>query len=316
MRLLSTLRSQFVAVVAASVILSNVVVIAIVETTRHHELRTERLNAAAERIASVFRYFSSIPKSQRLTAATALSGNLFRYSISATQPLVHHSMDKEERRIALHLESREPPDKFGSAVARVTRPYTPILSNDRTLLEITQTVAGSGEALLARFTAPPAPSPTPDILIAGAICTILTSAAAVSIAERVSRPLAALASAANEVASGHTVPRLSSEGPKDFRRTADAFNMMSERVARTLERHRRLLAAVGHDLRTPLAAMRISAEFVADEIVRDRLMENLDELQLVTEELLSAARKEKSRSIDRSAPVESGSLRSLFQEGV
>ena len=288
----STLRSQFVAVVAASVVVSNVGVIAIVEATRHRELQTERLNAAAERIASVFRYFSSIPKSQRFTAVTALSGNLYQYSISTTRPIGRHAMDTEESRIALHLESREPPHKFGSALARVTRPYTPIFDDDRTLLEITQTLSNSGESLLARFTAPPTPSPTPDILLAGAICTILTGTAAAWIAERVSRPLSSLAFAANEVARGHAVPRLRSDGPKDFQRTADAFNAMSERVGRTLENHRRLLAAVGHDLRTPLAAMRISAEFVDDEIVRDRLIGNLDELQLLTERLLSAARSE------------------------
>ena len=300
----STLRSQFVAIVTASVVLSNVGVIAIVETTRHSQLRTERLNAAAERIASVFRYFSSIPKSQRFTAVTALSGNLYQYSVSATRPIGDHAMDEEESRIALHLESREPPHTFGSAIARVTRPYTPILADDQTLLEITQTLANSGELLLARFTAPPAPSPTPDILLAGAICTILTGAAAAWTAERVSRPLSSLAFAADEVARGHAVPRLRPDGPQDFQRTAVAFNTMSERVGRTLESHRRLLAAVGHDLRTPLAAMRISAEFVEDEIVRDRLIGNLDELQLLTEELLSTAQDEQSRRVDRSARVE------------
>jgi signal transduction histidine kinase len=61
---------------------------------------------------------------------------------------------------------------------------------------------------------------------------------------------------------------------------------------------------VGHDLRTPLAAMRISAEFVDDEIVRDRLIGNLDELQLLTERLLSAARSEQGRGSNRSSPVE------------
>lgn len=297
----STLRSQFVGVVTASVVLSNVGVIAIVETTRHSELRTERLNAAAERIASVFRYFSSIPKSQRPTAVTALSGNLYQYSVSATDPIGRHVMNEQERRIALHVESREPKGTFGSAAARVTRSYTSIFADDRITLEITQTISSSGESLLARFSSPPAPSPTPDILLAGAICMVLTGAAAAWIAERVSRPLSSLAFAANEVARGHSVPRLRTDGPTDFKRTAVAFNMMSERVGRTLDGHRRLLAAVGHDLRTPLAAMRISAEFVDDEIVRDRLIGNLDDLQLLTERLLSTARDEKTRDANRAA---------------
>ena len=289
MWLFTTLRSQFVAVVTASVALSNVGVIAIVETTRQRELQTERLTAAAERIASVFRYFSSIPRTQRYSAVTTLSGNLYRYSVSTTRPTGDHEMDKEENRLALHLESREPRHKFGSAIARVTRSYAPIFADSQTVMEITQTLSSSGDLLLARFTVPTTPSPTPEILLAGAICTVLTGAAAAWIAARVSRPLSSLAFAANEVARGHTVPRLKSDGPRDFQRTADAFNTMSERVGRTLETHQRLLAAVGHDLRTPLAAMRISAEFVDDGIVRDQLIENLDELQSLTERLLSAA---------------------------
>jgi hypothetical protein len=295
---LSTLRSQFVAVVAASVVWSNIGVIAIVETTRQRELRTERLNAAAERIASVFRYISSIPDSQRLTAVTVLGGNLYQYSVSATRPMGDEPMNSDESQVARHLESRQPPHAFGSAIARVTRKYTPF-SDDPVLLEITQTISSSGDWLLARFTSPPTPSSTPDVLLAGAICTILTGAAAAWIAERVSRPLSSLAFAATKVARGHAVPRLQRHGPTDFQRTADAFNTMSERVGRTLENHRRLLAAVGHDLRTPLAAIRMSAEFVDNEIVRERLIGDLDELQLLTEELLSAARSEQSRDADR-----------------
>ena len=291
MLLFSTLRSQFVAVVTAAVVLSNVGVIGIVEGARQRQLEAERRNAAAERIASIFRYLSAIPQSQRATAVTAVSGNVFQYSISAIPPIDHHSMNDEERRIALHLESREPPNGFGSAVARLMQPYTPILDDRRTRLEIMQPISTTGEWLLARFNGPPTPSPTPAILIAAAICTVVTGSAAAWIAERISRPLLRLAIAANEVARGRGVPRLSSAGPKDFQRTAEAFNMMSERVALTLQTQRNVLAAVGHDLRTPLAAMRISAEFVSDEIVRNRLIGDLNEVQSLTEEILSNSKR-------------------------
>jgi len=291
MLLFSTLRSQFVAVVTAAVVLSNVGVIGIVEGARQRQLEAERRNAAAERIASIFRYLSAIPQSQRATAVTAVSGNVFQYSISAIPPIDHHSMNDEERRIALHLESREPPNGFGSAVARLMQPYTPILDDRRTRLEIMQPISTTGEWLLARFNGPPTPSPTPAILIAAAICTVVTGSAAAWIAERISRPLLRLAIAANEVARGRGVPRLSSAGPKDFQRTAEAFNMMSERVAFTLQTQRNVLAAVGHDLRTPLAAMRISAEFVSDEIVRNRLIGDLNEVQSLTEEILSSSKR-------------------------
>jgi signal transduction histidine kinase len=97
-------------------------------------------------------------------------------------------------------------------------------------------------------------------------------------------------------------------GPDDIRHAAKAFNEMSDRVTRTLESHRQLLSAVGHDLRTPLAAMRITAEFVQDGEVRDRLTRNLDELQSMTEAVLSAARSgpgEEKRRVDLATLIES-----------
>ncbi len=138
--------------------------------------------------------------------------------------------------------------------------------------------------------------------------TILTGAAAAWLAGRVSRPLSALAYAADEVARGRIAPRLPDTGPDDIRHAAKAFNEMSDRVTRTLESHRQLLSAVGHDLRTPLAAMRITAEFVEDAEVRDRLTRNLDELQSMTEAVLSAARSgpgEEKRRVDLAALIES-----------
>jgi signal transduction histidine kinase len=98
------------------------------------------------------------------------------------------------------------------------------------------------------------------------------------------------------------------QGPDDIRLAAEAFNAMSDRVTRLLESQRQLLSAVGHDLRTPLAAMRITAEFVEDGEVRERLARNLDELQSMTEAVLSAARAgpgEEKRRVDLAALIES-----------
>jgi signal transduction histidine kinase len=83
---------------------------------------------------------------------------------------------------------------------------------------------------------------------------------------------------------------------------------MTDQVTRTLESQRQLLSAVGHDLRTPITAMRINIEFVEDAELRDRLQKNLDELQDLTEAVLSAARGaggETRRQVDLAALVES-----------
>jgi signal transduction histidine kinase len=83
---------------------------------------------------------------------------------------------------------------------------------------------------------------------------------------------------------------------------------MAQKVTRTLDSQRHLLSAVGHDLRTPLTAMRINLEFVTDDELREGLMRNLEELQVLTEQVLAAAKGaggEKPRQVDLSALVES-----------
>ncbi|HEY5347320.1 MAG TPA: ATP-binding protein, partial [Rhizomicrobium sp.] len=161
--------------------------------------------------------------------------------------------------------------------------------------------------LQATFIRPPRPWPL-EILYAAIAAILVVSAAAAVIARRVARPLSKLTAAASIVARGGSAPHLGEEGPDDMRNASIAFNRMTETVSRTLESQRQLLSAVGHDLRTPITAMRINLEFVEDAEMRERLFRNLDELQVLTEAVLSAARGadgEAKRNVDLSALVES-----------
>jgi signal transduction histidine kinase len=146
-------------------------------------------------------------------------------------------------------------------------------------------------------------------MVAAAAGIILVSVAAALMARRVVRPLSELTKAASMGAtSGGVVPRVPETGPEDVRAAAVAFNAMNEKVAKTLESQRHLLSAVGHDLRTPITAMRINLEFVGDDDLRENLGRNLDELQDLTEQVLGAARGsggESKRNVDLSALVES-----------
>jgi signal transduction histidine kinase len=145
-------------------------------------------------------------------------------------------------------------------------------------------------------------------LFAAIAAIVMTSIAAALVARRVARPLLKLSAAATIAAQGGSAPRVPEEGPDDVRRAAAAFNTMTDQVTRTLESQRQLLSAVGHDLRTPITAMRINIEFVTDAELRERLEHNLEELQELTEAVLSAAKGaggEPKRNVDIAALVES-----------
>jgi signal transduction histidine kinase len=153
------------------------------------------------------------------------------------------------------------------------------------------------------------PPAWPTEIIAAAVLAILVaSLGAALLARRVVRPLSELTAAASVVAKGGAAAPVEENGPDDVRNAAIAFNRMTSEVTRTLEAQRHLLSAVGHDLRTPITAMRINLEFIEEDDLRERLQENLDELQALTEQVLSAARGaggESKRNVDLSALVES-----------
>jgi signal transduction histidine kinase len=306
---LSTLRGQFVIVTAAAVILSNIAVAVSFELVREGELSGVRNAALADRIVAVADLVSSLPPKQRELALHAASSPFIHYSI-APKPPHDDFISEEESSLAKLVQAAEHGDPSRTVHVRLYEHMGFDQAGHReqhSVTEISQSLA-PGSWLIASLERPRAPPAPHDMLIAATIGTILTCAAAAWIAGRVSRPLSALAAAADEVARGRNVPRLDARGPDDLKRAAEAFNAMSDRVQRTLDSHRQLLSAVGHDLRTPISAMRITAEFVGDAEVRDRLTRNLEELQALTEAVLAAARAapgEAMRRVDLAALIES-----------
>jgi signal transduction histidine kinase len=136
------------------------------------------------------------------------------------------------------------------------------------------------------------------LLIAGAV-----SAAVVWSVRRVTRPMRALADAADRFGRGEAAPPLPEDGPEEVRRTVAAFNAMQTRVGRFVSDRTRMLAAISHDLRTPLTALRLRAEFVEDDETRDRIIHAVDEMSRMTEATLAFARDEASGEAARPTDV-------------
>ncbi|WP_367196685.1 ATP-binding protein [Amorphus sp. 3PC139-8] len=129
----------------------------------------------------------------------------------------------------------------------------------------------------------------------------------VFIARRIARPLRNLATSAEAFGRGQNLPPLSEDGPEEIKRTAQSFNRMQCRLQRFVEDRTKMLAAIGHDLRTPLTSLRLRAEFVNDDDIQRKMISTIDELQSMTEAAISFARgesvREETRVIDLEALV-------------
>lgn len=146
-------------------------------------------------------------------------------------------------------------------------------------------------------------------LISLGVTALLLSICAAFIARWMTRPMRRLAAAAEALGRGETVQPLPESGPDDIRQTAVAFNLMQARLQRFVEDRTRMLAAIGHDLRTPLTSLRLRAEFVSDDETREKMLSTLDELRAMTEATLAFSREqaaaEPTRNVDLTALVES-----------
>ena len=146
-------------------------------------------------------------------------------------------------------------------------------------------------------------------ILALVIAIIAIIGAVIFSVRRITRPLATLASAADAIGRGETISDLDEVGPQDLRRTINAFNRMRSRLENFIEDRTNLLAAVSHDLRSPVTSLRLRAEFIEDDELRGKILETLSEMQTIIETTLIFAREETrseaTRPTDLSALIES-----------
>lgn len=141
------------------------------------------------------------------------------------------------------------------------------------------------------------------------VTALILSAIMILATRRITRPMRRMAIAAEALGRGEAMTPLPETGPEDIRNTAEAFNRMQDRLQRFVADRTRMLAAIGHDLRTPITTLRLRAEFVTDSETREKMLATIDEMQKMTEATLSFAREEaaaeETRAIDLSALVQS-----------
>ncbi|VGO07678.1 Sensor histidine kinase [plant metagenome] len=105
-----------------------------------------------------------------------------------------------------------------------------------------------------------------------------------------SQPLRQLADAADELGRDLERPPLALRGPVEVRRAAHAFNAMQDRLRRHLAERTHMLAAITHDLQTPLTRLRLRVETVADASMRERLIADITAMKALVREGLDLAR--------------------------
>lgn len=238
-------------------------------------LGSEQEHAARSRAAAAARVIATLPPDARQPAAAALS-----------------SLDFELR----WLEPGRPAgDTSGSA-----------RGDDRLLLSGTEALP-DGSSLHYRAN-PHAPGAEHATLLSTTAMALGILALGLIVVRIISRPLRALSDAADHIGRPGRTVTVAEEGPREVRHAAQAFNRMQARLDRIVADRTEALAAVSHDLRTPLARLRLRAGFIDDAEVQRQIDADLDEMDAMIASTLAFLRgdevQEESRQADLAAMLQ------------
>jgi len=140
---------------------------------------------------------------------------------------------------------------------------------------------------------PPSDDGPPRGLVWLLVVLTLLLAAAFGFARYLARPLRQLTAAVERVGRGEPAPPLPEAGPSEIAAVNRGFNTMAANLRRTEEDRALLLAGVSHDLRTPLARLRLGVEMTArDDAMRDGLVADIEEMDRIIGQFLDFARSE------------------------
>jgi signal transduction histidine kinase len=107
-----------------------------------------------------------------------------------------------------------------------------------------------------------------------------------------SSPLSAFARAAEDFSLNRSSAPLPENGPEEIKSAARALNRMRERITALMNDRTRMLAAISHDLRTPITRLRLRSEYIEDPAQRTQTVRDLDQMQSMLESVLSLLRSE------------------------
>jgi signal transduction histidine kinase len=149
----------------------------------------------------------------------------------------------------------------------------------RELLDITVTLP-DGDDVTFRVPPPWRGPPFPvQLFMQLGVLTMILALVLYLVTRNITRPLTDLAHAADAVGRSARHPPIPEKGVREIREATRAFNTMQDRLLRYVDSRTRVLAAMSHDLRTPLTRLRLRTETIEDATQRARFEADLDEMQ-------------------------------------
>jgi len=318
---LDSLRAQLVLLVVAALVVAQVVSLWLFVDERSLAVRAALGFEAAGRAANVARLIEEAPDNLQNSILRAANSPLIRFDISddpkaevsdgSDGGLVESRIrallgDRYSGNIYVELHAIEgqilPMPHLSSQMAEM---HKALMGGTLSAVEMNLSIALSNDRWLnvgTRFERPPLQWPFYSMLTFILTAAIILITVFWFLISRFTGPLRRLVGAVDRLGRGEEIAELPAMGPSEVREITSTFNKMQDRLTRFVADRTRLLASLGHDLRSPLTAIRVRAELVDDEETRNSLVASVEEMQTMVEETLTFARgmsaSEASQSVE------------------
>ena len=117
------------------------------------------------------------------------------------------------------------------------------------------------------------------------------------VSRQLTKPLKRLAETAERFSTDLQSEALSLNGPKEVREAAESFNLMQSRIQRFLEERMQLIAAISHDLRTPLTRLQLRVDNISDEQQRRKALDDIQEMKNMVQSTLAFIRDDTASEV-------------------
>ncbi len=304
-----TLVGQVIAILLGGLLFSHLIASWIYTKDREQALRAVGSYAATQRIANLARLVDEAPADWRSRIVAAASDPTLRVALAAQPPLAaHEPSDSADDTIRSYLARQLPHALAGHlriAVTGATGPLTsrfrrsmpmmgPWMHGSMSWRKLQATMELSNGQWLSFVAALPdaGPSTSWQFMIAMAFMAVIVVFTSIWAVRHVTAPLSMVAQAAERLGRDVNAPPIAEVGSSEMRQAAHAFNEMQGRLQRLLQNRTRILAALSHDLRTPLTLLRLRTEGLQEGEERDRMLASIGDLDAMIEGTLQFARDE------------------------
>lgn len=264
------------------------------DSARRADISHIRSLHTAERVEQLVLMLDAAPREARGQVAAAASHNGFiaeisNSGISAGEP------DTELTSALLQRlgEDRHIVSRKTACAAKSQTTDAPPQSRQQTICRTVSLSLRDGTFLhlvLQPRRPPPVAPPKSRLLLYVFFFAACVGLLAYAVARMSTQPLRQLAQAATELGRNIERPPLTERGPTEVRHAATAFNTMQAQIRRYIQERTQMLAAITHDLQTPLTRIRLRLEKVQDQELQARLVEDLSAVQTMIKDGLDLAR--------------------------